>query len=142
LKNNLHIIGEDMRFDETTRLKNLKMNKDVYQLRRRVMDLVYEARELKPLPRITIRITDDNECLLGLARMGGNIIWIPKIGVNQSKNELRHTVYHEILHTVYGVGHHNGDKLMHPVHKKGLSKKECEERFLYWANKAERGEKV
>ena len=92
--------------------------------------------------RITVRITDDYKNVLGIGRLYKNIIWIPKKGVNQSKSELRCTVYHEILHTVFGVGHHEGDKLMGSIHNKGLSKKEIQERFLYWANKAERGEKV
>ena len=131
-----------MRFDETPYAKNLKMNDDVYKLRRRVIELIYEVREIKKLPRITVRITDDYKNVLGIGRLYKNIIWIPKKGVNQSKSELRYTVYHEILHTVFGVGHHEGDKLMGSIHNKGLSKKEIQERFLYWANKAERGEKV
>jgi len=106
------------------------MNKDTYALRRKVMDLIYEIKKIYPLPRITVRITEDDSSILGVGRIGANIIWISKSAVKNTN--LRTVVYHEVLHTVFGVRHHEGDILMAPVLTKGLTKKQCQDRFLYW----------
>jgi len=52
-----------MRWDTTTNIgKNLKMDDKVYKLRRRVINLIYELKKIKPdLPRITVRITEDKQ---------------------------------------------------------------------------------
>lgn len=126
---------------ETSRAKNLKMDDDVYKLRREVMKYIYEARELAELPRINIRITDDMEGtepdtkILGLAGMGDTvIIWIPKYTLKKGY-DLRTIVFHEILHTVYGIDHVNDENdIMYPYHEK-LSKTKAEKEFKKWVRR-------
>jgi len=113
-------------------LKNLQMNDDVYALRRKVIELIYEAKELDDLPRIEVRITEDDKEILGQGRMNQNIIWISRRAVTEFN--LRPIVYHEILHAVYGVPHDEKCPLMRKTHKP-LSKEVCQERFQYWAKK-------
>jgi hypothetical protein len=45
---------------KSKQLKNKDMNNEVYALRRRVMNFIYEARELAELPRVEVRITDSD----------------------------------------------------------------------------------
>jgi len=126
------------RWDSTTHLgKNMKMDDDVYKLRRQVIDLLYELKRIKPdLPRITVRITEDKGNTLGVGRLNENIIWISKKATNQTKPHLRQTVYHEVLHTVYAVPHVEGDALMDVyIRKNPLSKEKAQKTFLYWADK-------
>ncbi len=85
----------------TNRLLNLKMNDDVYALRRQVIAYIYEAKRIVPtLPRIEVRITEDDSAIAGLASMGKNVIWITKNYVAS-----RGLVFHEILHAVYAQEH-------------------------------------
>ncbi len=94
----------------TTLLTNKQMNADVYAKRREVIALVYEAKRLVPnLPRINVRITDDDKNVLGCARRGENTIWI-----TESYVASRHVVFHEILHAVYSQSHVTGCLLMGP----------------------------
>ena len=96
--------------------RNLKMNDEVYALRRRVMGFVYEAKRLLDgdLPRIEIRITECTEPrVLGSARMGDCVVWIPAEKMKQRTDiQLRRTVLHEILHAVFAQEHVEGCKLM------------------------------
>jgi len=91
----------------TKELKNLKMSNEVFVLRRKIINLIHDAKRLTPLPRITVRITEDarHRAILGQALIKGNMIWIPLRAFEETKNDLRHIVYHELLHSVYGVGH-------------------------------------
>ena len=104
------------KFDEDPKVKNLEMNDEVYKLRRKVMDIIYDAKKMASLPRITVRITeeDDNNDIIGLARMKDNIIWISQDAIEEPKIDLRRTVYHEILHAVFGVPHKEEGVLMGP----------------------------
>jgi len=86
--------------DETKYLKNKQMNSKVYELRREVIKLIYEAGKLVKLPRITVRITKDHKEILGVARPKKNIIWITENFVAS-----RAVVFHEILHAVFGLKH-------------------------------------
>ena len=134
MKHNLASKGVRTRRDfDSGRSKNLKMNDDVYKLRREVMKYIYEARDLCELPRIDIRITENvDEWVLGLGRMKDNIIWIPKRTFEGW--DLRTIVFHEILHAVYGVEHVKGDKLMDIEHNP-LTKSEANRLFKKWAKK-------
>lgn len=108
-------------------LKNLKMNKDTYKLRREAMSYIYEMKKLFPgLPRIDVRITEDHKKILGQGRMKGKVIWITKKAV--TKRNLRPIVYHEVLHAVKGVGHKKDCPLMSPVIKP-ISKTQCQSLF-------------
>lgn len=95
---------------------NRRMNDDVYKLRRKVMDCIYEAKKVVILPRIDVRITDcDDRHVLGTARMGDNIIWIPAETLTRSPLEIRHVVFHEICHAAFNTEHDSECPLMAPV---------------------------
>jgi hypothetical protein len=122
---------KDVDVTPKTALKNLKMDDNIYKLRSKVMKHIYEAKELCEFPRITIRITEDVDDILGRARMKDNVIWIPKKSL-EDKYDLRSIVYHEILHAVYGVEHVNNCPLMSPYHMK-MSKSEADRLFKKYA---------
>ena len=99
---------------DSGRAKNLKMDDDVYKLRREVMKYIYEAKTLCVLPRLDIRITEEmGRNTVGLARMKDKILWIPEDALKDDL-DMRAIVYHEILHAVYGVQHDPNCKLMSP----------------------------
>ena len=121
-------------------LRNLEMNEDTYKLRRQVMAEIYEAKKLVPdMPRISVRITESDPKILGMARYDTNEIWITKKAIEEANFDTRGVVFHEILHTVYGINHDESCPLMKPHHKR-LPKHVVDERFLYWVNKAKSGE--
>jgi hypothetical protein len=120
---------------KSKQLKNKDMNNEVYALRRRVMNFIYEARELAEMPRVEVRITDNHERILGQARMSGNIIWITERAVTYSDFDLRTIVFHELLHAVFGVEHDEGCKLMKAIHEP-LTKSEVHKLFKGWVKKS------
>lgn len=89
---------------------NRHMNPEVYALRSRVMNIIYEAKGLADFGRIDVRITDCNREALGTARMGDHIVWIPASSVE--REDLRHIVFHEIVHAVKAQPHVPGCPLM------------------------------
>ena len=89
------------------------MNDNTYKLRRKVMDCIYDAKKVVDLPRINVIITDhENEKVLGTARMRDNIIWIPAKTLDYKDNIIRHVVFHEICHAVFGTNHDDNCPLM------------------------------
>lgn len=116
-------------------LKNKEMNPAVFKLRKKVMNLIYEASEIVPLPRIEVRITDNHETTLAVGRMRKNVIWVSERAVTYSEFDLRTIVFHELLHAVFGVSHDENCPLMKPIHSP-LSKKECHRLFKRWATKS------
>ena len=96
---------------QTTCLHNKQMDSDVYKLRRKVIDLIYEAKKLVDLPRIDVRVTDNHKFIAGAGCVHDNKIWITEKFVAS-----RAVVFHEILHAVYGVPHIAGCPLMAPVY--------------------------
>lgn len=122
-------------------LINKDMNDQTYQLRSEVMKYIYEAKEALNrstqiiLPRITVRITKDHESILGMGRMGKNIIWISQRAVESNRFDLRSIVFHEILHAVFKVNHDESCPLMKPVHSP-LTKIQAQQLFIKWAEKA------
>ena len=113
-------------------LKNQKMNPEVYKLRKRVMNLIYEAKELDPtIPRLNVRVTHDHERILGQARLNQNIIWISERAITASEFDLRTIVFHEVLHAVYGIEHDESCPLMKAIHKP-MNKRQCEYHFKKW----------
>jgi hypothetical protein len=118
---------------QITDLKNKDMNPATYALRRKVMAMIYEAKALAPsLPRVDIRITEDDATTLGLARMGNKEIWITSRAVDSDKFDLRTIVFHELVHAVYGIDHDETCKLMRSTHKP-LAKAEAERLFKKYA---------
>ena len=101
----------------TKRFVNFKMDNEVYKNRRKVLDFIYELKnEGFKLPRIDIRIGEDKKCsILGRARLKDNIIWITQKAINHGDMELRTTVYHELLHAIYGCNHVKGCPIMSAV---------------------------
>ncbi len=112
------------------------MSDEVYALRRNVINFIYEAATLlgragmQNLPRIDVRVTDDHAKILGVAVMGGNVIWITERAVVS-----RATVFHEILHAVKGQKHVTGCPLMNPAIHPNLDKETCERLFLHYMGK-------
>ena len=121
-------------------LINKEMDDQTYRLRSEVMKYIYEAKELLNhsaiiIPRITVRITKDHESILGMGRMGKNIIWISQRAVESNRFDLRSIVFHEILHAVFNINHEESCPLMKPVHSP-LSKILAQQLFIKWAEKA------
>ena len=98
----------------TKEIKNKRMSRPVYTLRRRVMGLIYEARRVVNLPRIEVRIVDNIDGVNAAAELNGNRIWVTEEAAsNMPIDDLRRTVYHEIIHAVLGVNHVEKCPMMH-----------------------------
>lgn len=116
-----------------TKLNKKVMSSEVYQLRKRVMAMIYEAKRLVPsLPRVTVRITDDHASTLAIAVMERDYIEVTERAVTCDDFDLRTIVYHELLHAVYGVEHDDQCPLMRPVHLP-LSKEMAQRIFTRYA---------
>jgi len=60
---------------KTKLLKNKKMNTATFELRKEVMNLIYEVKSVYDIPRIDVRIGESKNCnTLGIARLNKNII--------------------------------------------------------------------
>ena len=106
-------------------IDNFKMDKDVYALRRQVINILYEVKKLIPnFPRIDVRVGKSkcSDGTLGVGRANQNIIWITKECINRGTDFLRNTVLHELVHTVYGFGHDERCPLMESYAKTVLPK--------------------
>jgi len=102
---------------KTKKIKNFKMNDNTYSLRRKVIDLIYEAkRGGVNLPRIEVRIGEQSSAkhknVLGCAKMSNNQMWITKDAIDLGSDILRNIVFHEIAHAVYGTQHDESCPLM------------------------------
>jgi hypothetical protein len=116
-----------MKAKRTKNFNNYKMDNRVYQLRRKVIDMIYEVKnEIKSLPRIDVRI-GEHKCnrTLAVARLNDNIVWVTEDAINQGEDRLRNTVYHEIVHAVTGFGHDESCPLMESKANHVLNKQEC-----------------
>jgi len=113
----------------TKKIKNFKMNDEVYKLRRQVINLIYEAKNYRiDLPRIDVRIgtaKKGHEQILGVGRMSDKKIWITEKAINHSTNYLRHVVFHEIGHAVFGLNHREDCPLMCSELDKPVTKKQA-----------------
>jgi valyl-tRNA synthetase len=118
-------------------LKKMEMSKEVYRLRRKVIDLIREAKELVPtMPRITVRITDNHVTTLARATMKRNYIEVSERAINSSSFDLRTIVFHELVHAIWGIKHDENCPLMKPIYKP-LSKNDAKRLFLMYAKKQE-----
>jgi len=93
---------------------NFKMTDEVYKLRKKVINVLYELKDKGfNLPRIDVRIGQHKDCqVLGVARLNRNIIWITEKAIDKKENEFYHTVLHELVHTIFGKGHSKTCHLM------------------------------
>jgi len=84
--------------------KNLEMGDDTYKLRRKVIEIIYDANKIVRLPRINVIITErgtkEKINVLGIGSLVGLNIWIPKHTLKLSPLKIREVVYHEIVHTI------------------------------------------
>jgi len=122
----------------------MRMNDDVYALRRKVIDIIYEAnrrlheRGLARLPRQEVRIVDGGKTnILGYAWMGRNIVHIPKRTCEHPRDSatathtpLLYTTLHELLHSVLAVEHTETCPLMSTYHDYAVTDEEAWELFL------------
>ena len=102
-----------------------------YQLRKRVMGMIYKAKKLVELPRIEVRVVDggkDEVC--GYAYLNSNIVHINKDYVNKSDEFLYHLVLHELVHSVTGFRHDEDCYLMNPIIKSLPIVSKSEKAFL------------
>ena len=101
----------------TVQITNHKMNDEVYLLRRRVIDILYQARDFDiKLPRINVRIGTATEKHKNVLGVGGNKnIWITEKAINKGYQYLLHVVLHELCHAVYNLDHNEKCKLMASV---------------------------
>lgn len=117
----------------TKSMKNLPMDDGVYLLRRKVMAIIYEAKKLTDLPRINVRITEDdteNKRVLGRGQVGGSVVlWIPKKAFKLDENDFKYVVMHEIIHTAFNQGH-TTHGLMRPIIETGLSSEQIDKLFI------------
>ena len=109
------------------KIKNFKMNKETYPLRRKVIDLIYEVNNSGTrLPRIEVRIGEARKPnLLGVAMLKDCKIWITDDAINMGEDALRNVVFHEIVHAVTGFGHDEKCPLMCSTLGKMLNKEDC-----------------
>jgi predicted SprT family Zn-dependent metalloprotease len=113
---------------------NMEMDEKVYRLRRKVIDLIYEAKALMPtFPRVEVRIVRDNGNTLGQASMISKHISIMEESCSMDTETLRHIVFHELCHTIFGIRHNDKCKLMAPTVGKGISKAEVHKIFKAYA---------
>ena len=116
---------------------NFKMTDEVYKLRKKVINVLYELKDKGfNLPRIDVRIGQHKDCqVLGVARLNNNIIWITEKAIDKKENEFYHTVLHELLHTIYGCEHDEKCPIMASSLNKVISKNKCLQIFKNYYKK-------
>tara|TARA_R110000868_G_scaffold6_2_gene47 strand:+ start:243 stop:644 length:402 start_codon:yes stop_codon:yes gene_type:complete len=121
---------------QTKEIRNFKMNDEVYSLRRKVIDMIYEVKNhMRDLPRVEVRIGEARcENVLGLASRGRRQLWITKKAIDMSEDALRNIVYHELVHAVFGFRHDDKCPLMQPTLKTILNKEDCLKHLLKYKN--------
>lgn len=101
-------------------LKNHEMNSEIFKLRKRVLSFVYEAKKLLPeFEHVEIRITEKEDTPEGQkpyaarAHLGKKHISVLK-DVAETANDLtlRGIIFHELVHTLFGVRHIESCPLM------------------------------
>jgi hypothetical protein len=126
--------------------KNRESNDETHELRRKVMQYIYDAKNLVKKafdydqPRVNMRIVDWSpervilqNALACATGHGTGVILIPAATISSGKWErhLKSIVYHEILHATYCVEHDESSPLMHPIiTKKPLEGKELDKWFI------------
>jgi hypothetical protein len=112
------------------KIQSKRMSDEVYKMRREIIDIIYRVKKLVPnMPRISVRVADNDDEVLGCATMRGQEMWITE----RSTSDLA-VVLHEILHAWKGIEHDDNCKLMHPNKQLGVSDKELMDTFLTYTN--------
>lgn len=92
--------------------KMLKMDNEIYALRRKVMDVLYEIKGRGyNIPRIEVRVVSEDTEACAYAYLGRNIVHFNKLYMNS--NKFTQIVLHEVVHASFGIGEVVGCKLMH-----------------------------
>lgn len=108
-------------------LKNKKMNNATFKQRREVMNIIYELKKHIDLPRIEVRVTEndsENHRLLGMGTMNKDtIIWICENSF-KDKKVLKHVVTHEIGHAVFKLNHNKRCPVMKAIMDRPATNKE------------------
>lgn len=93
--------------------KMSKMNNETYAYRRKIMDVLYEAKRRGfVLPRIEVRILDTVDAC-AYAYLGKNICHFNKQYLGEKyKNTITQIVLHEVVHAAFSVGEVKKCKLM------------------------------
>jgi hypothetical protein len=100
--------------------KVLEMSEDLFVQRKRVMGMLYEAREVlgMDLPRIKVRIAEfesrKGETVLGRCFLNQDYITISKDMTKWTDELLRLVVWHELAHAFFNAAHDLKCPLMHP----------------------------
>jgi predicted SprT family Zn-dependent metalloprotease len=96
----------------TRNAKMLKMDDNIYQLRRKVMDVLYEIKNRGyNIPRVEVRVVSEDTEACAYAYLGKNIIHFNKKYMGVSN--FTQVVLHEVVHASFGVGEVVGCRLMH-----------------------------
>ena len=129
-------LTDTLSYMKNKKIKNFKMNKETYPLRRKVIDLIYEIKNSGvSLPRIDVRIGEARKPnLLGVAMLKDCKIWITDDAINMGDDALRNVVFHEIVHAVTGFGHDEKCPLMCSALGKLLNKKDCLDKLKQYIN--------
>lgn len=114
----------DKRNEKNGRSANKEMNNDTYALRRRVIDVIYEAKKHVELPRIEVRITSPDKEAAAWAYRSENIIYVTDRTINRNDGLLKHVVLHEIVHAVTGFVHDDKCILMASTYPKTVHSNE------------------
>ena len=98
--------------NKTARNANmLKMDDNIYQLRRKVMNVLYEIKNRGyVIPRVEVRVVENAEAC-AYAYVGKNIVHFNKAYMNVPN--FTQVVLHEVVHASFGIGEVIGCKLMH-----------------------------
>lgn len=100
------------------RVKRVELSDDVFAQRRKIMELIYEAREIigGDLPYIKIQIVEyiNETDTLGTCYLNKDHVVISKECAKWSKPILRWVVWHELGHAYFNARHDEECPLMKP----------------------------
>lgn len=89
----------------------LTMNGDTYAMRRKVMDVIYEAKNRGyKLPRVEVRIVTSSPCVEAYAYRGMLVVHVCESTMQQHK--FTQVILHELGHAIFGLGRIEGCPLM------------------------------
>ena len=92
--------------------KMLKMDDEIYQLRRKVINVLYEVKKRGyNIPRVEVRVVSEDTEACAYAYLGKNVIHFNKSYMN--RDNFTQIVLHEVVHASFGVGEVIGCPLMH-----------------------------
>jgi len=92
--------------------KMLKMDDNVYALRRKVMNVLYDIkRRGYAIPRVEVRVVDGSTDACAYAYLGQDIVHFNK--TYMERKNFTQIVLHEVVHASFGVGEVIGCNLMH-----------------------------